>query len=339
MEEPTESPDTLTDPEEEAVLEIADENSETPELADSETEVAAETDVEEVASADEDQSKLDLVDDEFSLHRVLESILFASQKPVSLKELQTFLKGAANSQPENPRVTAFAKLKEPAIRAAFEILQAGYSKSSRTFELRETATGWQLMTKPHYAPWLRQLFPENRPARLSAPAVETLAIIAYRQPITRSDIEAVRGVAVDGVMQSLLDRELVKIAGRAEVPGRPLLYETTQHFMEHFGLKSLEELPNGAELRRAKLPVAESEPVVENGAALETAASAEAAPGEATSDNGEAVETIDSEEIDGEETVGEETSESMEVAAEAEYLSSEPVEEAGEDVERGNRDE
>ncbi len=122
--------------------------------------------------------------------------------------------------------------------------------------MRESAAGWQLVTKPEYAPWLRQLFPENRPARLSAPALETLAIIAYRQPITRADIEAVRGVAVDGVMQTLLDRGLVKIAGRAEIPGRPLLYETTSGFMEHFGLKNLDDLPNAGELRKIALPTA-----------------------------------------------------------------------------------
>jgi segregation and condensation protein B len=86
--------------------------------------------------------------------------------------------------------------------------------------------------------------------------METLAIIAYRQPITRADIEAVRGVAVDGVMQTLIDRNLVRIAGRAEIAGRPLLYETTQFFMEHFGLKNLDELPNASELRRVTLPTA-----------------------------------------------------------------------------------
>ena len=86
------------------------------------------------------------------------------------------------------------------------------------------------------------------------PALETLAIIAYRQPVTRADCEAVRGVAVDGVMQVLLDRGLVKIAGRAEVPGRPLLYSTTEYFLQHFGLKTVDELPNAGELRRVALP-------------------------------------------------------------------------------------
>jgi segregation and condensation protein B len=95
-----------------------------------------------------------------------------------------------------------------------------------------------------------------RPTRLSPPALETLAIVAYRQPITKGDIEAIRGVTVDGVMQKLLDLGLVKIAGRAEIPGRPLLYETTLHFMEHFGLRNLNELPNASELRSLVLPSA-----------------------------------------------------------------------------------
>ena len=103
---------------------------------------------------------------------------------------------------------------------------------------------------------MRGLFPAAKPQRLSPPALETLAIIAYRQPITRADVEAVRGVAIDSVLQSLMERGLVKIAGRAEVPGRPLLYETTQFFLEHFGLRNLDELPNADELRRRYLPTA-----------------------------------------------------------------------------------
>ena len=127
--------------------------------------------------------------------------------------------------------------------------------------------GWTLVTEPTAAPCVRQLYPEAKPTRLSGPALETLAIIAYRQPVTRADIEAVRGVAVDGVMQVLLDRSLVKIAGRAEVPGRPLLYSTTEYFLQHFGLKSTDELPNAGELRRIPLPQApppeEKKPKVE----------------------------------------------------------------------------
>ena len=107
---------------------------------------------------------------------------------------------------------------------------------------------------------MRQLFPENRPARLSAPALETLAIIAYRQPLPRSEVEAVRGVDAGGVVQTLLDRGLVKIAGRAELPGRPLLYATTPLFLEHFGLKDVKELPAFEELRLTLLAKEETVP-------------------------------------------------------------------------------
>lgn len=193
----------------------------------------------------------------FPLHRIVEAILFASQKPVSAKELSAFLKGAAEAAKDDPSVACFAKVKAPQLQDAIEQLEKEYAETGRSYEIRESAAGWQLVTKADFAPWLRQLFPENRQARLSAPAMETLAIIAYRQPITRADIEAVRGVAVDGVMQTLLDRNLVRIAGRAEIAGRPLLYETTQFFMEHFGLKDLDELPNASELRKIPLPKAE----------------------------------------------------------------------------------
>jgi len=196
----------------------------------------------------------------FPLHRIVEAVLFASQKPVSFKELAAVFKGAADSAKENPLVACFGKVKREDIDEAVQKLEAEYIETGRAFEVRESAAGWQLVTRADFAPWLRQLFPENRSARLSAPALETLAIVAYRQPITRADLEAVRGVAVDGVMQTLLDRGLVRIAGRAEVPGRPLLYETTQFFMEHFGLKDLDELPNAGELRRIPLPTATPPP-------------------------------------------------------------------------------
>jgi segregation and condensation protein B len=199
----------------------------------------------------------------FPLHRIIEAILFASQKPVSAKELSNFLKGAAEAAKEDPSIACFAKVKAPQLQDAIEQLEKEYAETGRSYEIRESAAGWQLVTKADFAPWLRQLFPENRQARLSAPAMETLAIIAYRQPITRADIEAVRGVAVDGVMQTLLDRNLVRIAGRADIAGRPLLYETTQFFMEHFGLKDLDDLPNASELRKIPLPKAEPPPTPE----------------------------------------------------------------------------
>jgi len=187
------------------------------------------------------------------LTQIVEALLFASQKAVTIKELLSYFKAAATAAPES-EASAFALLKEKNLADALDSLKQEIANSHRPYELRETASGWQLVTASPFAPWLRQLFPEARPTRLSAPALETLAIIAYRQPIIRADIEAVRGVAVDGVMQTLLDRGLIRIAGRSEVPGRPLLYTTTQAFLDHFGLRSLEELPNAAELRYIPLP-------------------------------------------------------------------------------------
>src|SRR5208282_473085 len=190
-----------------------------------------------------------------TLKAVVEALLFASQKPLALNEIAGALRSAAGCFEDRPEA-ALANASEPEIAASLRLLQNEYSELSRSFQLVERVSGWVLVSRTEYQIWVRQLFPEMRPARLSAPALETLAIIAYRQPITKADVEAIRGVTVDGVMQKLLDGALVKITGRAEIPGRPLLYVTTQHFMEHFGLKNLDELPNASELREVSLPKA-----------------------------------------------------------------------------------
>ena len=195
--------------------------------------------------------------EEKSLKQIVEAIIFASEKPISAAEIVAALRGAAEAAKENLEITALANARENDVVDTVDALSAEYADSARSFVIRETAAGWQLVTSASFGPWLRQLYPESKPARMSAPALETLAIIAYRQPVTRTDIEAVRGVSVDGVMQTLLDRNLVRIAGRADIPGRPLLYETTHFFMEHFGLRGLDELPNAGELRRAADVVAE----------------------------------------------------------------------------------
>ena len=191
------------------------------------------------------------------LKQAIEALVFASQKPLLTKEIVVALRAAVEDSDEEV-VRELAKTKEPQVAALLEELKIDYIQANRAFQLVEQASGWTIVTRPAFGVWVRQLYPESKPTRLSGPALETLAIIAYRQPITRADIEAVRGVAVDGVMQSLLDRSLVRIAGRADVPGRPLLYETTQVFMEHFGLRHLNELPNSDELRRVNLPTAPS---------------------------------------------------------------------------------
>lgn len=190
-----------------------------------------------------------------TLKQVVEALVFASQKPLMPKEIASALKSAAQD-PTDADALAFSKVKEAEVAALLEQLKIEYLQAGHAFQLVEKASGWHIVTDPATGPWVRQLYPESKPARLSGPALETLAIIAYRQPITRADIEAVRGVAVDGMMQTLLEKGLIRIAGRSEAPGRPLLYETTQYFLEHFGLKTVDELPNTQELRRINLPTA-----------------------------------------------------------------------------------
>ena len=191
-----------------------------------------------------------------TLSQVVEALLFSAQKPLSARELVAAIKDAGGADEFMPN--EFTRATQAEVAAALEQLKIEYIEQSRAFQLMEKAEGWQLVSAPAYAPWVRQLFPAAKPARLTSPSLETLAIVAYRQPITRADVEAVRGVAVDGVLQNLMERGLVKITGRAEVPGRPLLYETTQFFLEHFGLRDLDELPNAEELRRRYLPSAAS---------------------------------------------------------------------------------
>jgi len=190
-----------------------------------------------------------------TLIRIIEALLFSAQKPLSIREITGALKDAEDDL-ESKTPNEFARVRNAEVAAALEQLKVEYIQQGRAFQLIEKAEGWQLATDPGFARWVRQLFPAPKPARLSAPALETLAIIAYRQPITRADVEAVRGVNIDGVLQTLMERGLVKIAGRAEIPGRPLLYETTQFFLDHFGLRNLDELPNVEELRKRDLPVA-----------------------------------------------------------------------------------
>jgi len=200
------------------------------------------------------------------LKQVVEALVFASQKPLVPREIVSALKSAAEES-EDPAVMALGKTREPEIVEALEELKL--EGSERAFRLIEQVNGWTIVTGSAFAPWVRQLFPESKPVRLSGPALETLAIIAYRQPITRADIEAVRGVAVDGMVNMLLERGLIRIAGRADAPGRPLLYESTEYFLQHFGLKTLDELPNSSELRRVPLPVAQGAPAEKAGVAPE----------------------------------------------------------------------
>ena len=219
-----------------------------------------------------------------TIKHAVEALVFASPKPITAGEIVKAIRAGA-VETEILTLNPLTETKEAEVLAALAELKADYEQQERAFQLTEQINGWAMTTVKDVADFVRQLYPEAKPTRLSGPALETLAIIAYRQPVTRADIEAVRGVAVDGVMQVLLDRSLVTITGRAEVPGRPLLYATTEYFLQHFGLKDVDELPNADELRRVVLPKAEI-PAEEKPAeaAADAAATTEgmhAAPGDA----------------------------------------------------------
>lgn len=189
---------------------------------------------------------------------ILEAVLFSAQKPLSLKELREVFAGAVEHAEGDETARGLRKVKEEQLTAALEELAREHEAAGRSYRLVCVAGSWQFVTQPEYAPWLKALVGHKaRPPRLSQPALETLAIIAYRQPLTRAEIEQVRGVAVDGVMQTLLERGLIEQQGRAEVVGRPMNYGTTALFLEYFGLRALEDLPAADELRR--LPVQKPE--------------------------------------------------------------------------------
>lgn len=200
------------------------------------------------------------------LKYILEAILFSAQKPLSPKELRELLAAAPEHGEE---AKPFKKTKEDAIVAALEELAKEHQAAQRSYRLVCVAGAWQFASQPEFAPWIIALVgAKARLPRLSQPALETLAIVAYRQPLTRAEIEQIRGVAVDGVMQTLLERGLVEQAGRAEVIGRPMTYGTTPVFLEYFGLRSLEDLPAADELRR--IPVTKPEELLTADAGLAT---------------------------------------------------------------------
>jgi len=182
------------------------------------------------------------------LKLIIEALLFSTHKPLTAKQLTDLVSGRGEESPEGI-LPEHKKLKEAEVVAAVEELKIDYINLNRSFQIQEIANGFQLASKPEFGPWLKRMH-EDRPNRLSQPALETLAIIAIRQPITRADIEGVRGVAVDGVMKTLLERGLIKIAGRAEAPGRPLQYGVSQKFLEYFGLRAIEDLPDYEQLKK-----------------------------------------------------------------------------------------
>jgi segregation and condensation protein B len=166
------------------------------------------------------------------IENILEALLFASDVPLTLVKLKELVEEES------------AK----AIRQGLENLTGKYEQNNSALQLIEIAGGYQIVSKEIYYPYLQKLYKGRQASRLTNRALETLAIIAYKQPVTKSEIENIRGVNVDGVLKTLLERDLVTIEGRQKAPGNPLLYGTTKYFLEYFGLKSLEALPKLKEI-------------------------------------------------------------------------------------------
>jgi len=164
---------------------------------------------------------------------LVESLLFVSGDPVTIPALKTI-----------------AEIHETELKQLIDELVMEYRQRDGGVQIVEIAGGYQMVTSPRYAAWIRKLMNTGTSNKLSLPALETLAIIAYNQPIIKAELEQIRGVNSDGVVKSLLDKRLIKIMGRREVPGKPLLYGTTKEFLQYFGLKDLTELPTLKELTR-----------------------------------------------------------------------------------------
>jgi len=172
--------------------------------------------------------------DEQTIEREIEALLFASDTPLSAAKLAG-LTGAASSR---------------SILSAIGSLSRFYRESNRSYTIVEVAGGYQLITLPEFSGTVSRLFKGKKKAKLTRPALETLAIVAYKQPISRMQIEAIRGVSCDGVLATLIERELISISGRGDGIGKPFLYSTTKKFLEYLGLKDFRDLPSFEELER-----------------------------------------------------------------------------------------
>src|SRR3989338_394652 len=161
------------------------------------------------------------------IKNIIEAMLFVSDKPLFLSEIKMVLEGPGADE----------------IKSVIAELMGEYEKQTSALKIKEIAGGYQIVTDPVLAPWLKKLYKTAGSDRLSGPSLETLAIIAYKQPASKPEIEAIRGVNVDGVLKTLVEKNLVRILGRRETVGRPIIYGTTQDFLQYFGLNSLEELP------------------------------------------------------------------------------------------------
>jgi segregation and condensation protein B len=211
---------------------------------------------EQESQSDSAAVSVDRPDDDLEgreLAAVLEALLFVSPEPVSVSRL----------------ATAVGNVSKVEIEQALLRLERDLSQEGRGIQLVKLAGGYRLVTKADYAPWLKRLDKAKAAQKLSRSALESLAIIAYKQPLVRAEIEEIRGVETSGVLRTLLERKLVRIVGRKEVPGRPIMYGTTKFFLEHFGLQDITQLPPLREFKelgeaeQALLPMEQSEAAAE----------------------------------------------------------------------------
>lgn len=182
--------------------------------------------------------------DDVELRPIVEALLFVATEPLSLDRLRDLLDGVERSR----------------LSAAVDDLREAYRRGNHGLAIVEVGGGYEMVTVAEAAPWIRKMAATKSAPRLSKPALETLAIVAYKQPLTRPEIEAIRGVDVAGVVKTLMDRRLVKIVGRKDVAGRPMMFGTTKEFLQAFGLKDLSDLPtlrDFAEIARASDPLVE----------------------------------------------------------------------------------
>jgi segregation and condensation protein B len=220
------------------------------------------------------------------LTQIIEALLFASDAPLTAADLA--------------RVDE--RLDEDTVQAVVEELRGEFDLTERSFQIYEVGGGYQILTRPEFLTWLERYDTVARPARLSVSALEVLAIVAYRQPLGRLEIEEIRGVSSSGVIRTLQDRALIEVVGRAEGMGRPLLYGTTRKFLEHFGFRSLEDLPRPDELpvilrqRALEEPAAQLPPAEEQAEppAPEEPAEPPAVPAEDAEAEAEATERVGS---------------------------------------------
>jgi segregation and condensation protein B len=185
--------------------------------------------------------------EEHELTAVIEALLFVAGEPISLGRLAEVLEGADTDR----------------IREALDTLRQNYDAAGRGLQIVEVAGGYQIATRSECAPWIKTLEKIKTATRLSRSGLETLSIVAYKQPVTRGEIEAIRGVDSAGVLKTLLERRIVKIVGRREGLGRPMLYGTTREFLHYFGLKDLSELPALKEFKEVAETLPEHEPIHE----------------------------------------------------------------------------